>query len=111
MVNTIELLSMIRANYNCFDPCDEPYYKALSVAIEAVKLEWRTLEEEKPRDGSWNIFTDGKNISVERYKWDAIDHFYPPGRWFNVDDVIAWRPLPVMYKKVAYRTTVTIQEG
>ena len=41
----------------------------------------------------------GKNISVERYKADAIDHFFPNGRWFQLEDVIAWMPLPEPYQK------------
>lgn len=49
---------------------------------------------ERPKDGTWNIFTDGRVISVERYKQDAIDHFYPQGRWFDFEDAIAWMPIP-----------------
>ena len=60
--------------------------------------QWILTTERLPRDGSWNIFTDGKNISVERYKADAIDHFFPNGRWFQLEDVIAWMPLPEAYK-------------
>ena len=52
------------------------------------------ISERIPEDGTWNLFTDGKNWSVERYKCDAIDHFYPPGRWFNIEDIVAWMPLP-----------------
>ena len=61
--------------------------------------QWMLITERLPRDGSWNIFTDGKNISVERYKADAIDHFFPNGRWFQLEDVIAWMPLPTPYTK------------
>lgn len=49
-------------------------------------------------DGYWVIVTDGKNISVERIKKDAYDHFYPTGRWFALEDVKAWMPLPEPYK-------------
>ena len=64
-------------------------------AIEALKVqEWIPLSEQMPEDGTWNIFTDGKNISVERYKMDALDHFWPNGRWFEFDEAIAWMPLP-----------------
>lgn len=62
--------------------------------------QWILITERLPRDGSWNIFTDGKNISVERYKADAIDHFFPNGRWFQLEDVIAWMPLPAPYLEV-----------
>ena len=50
-------------------------------------------------DGCWAIFTDGKNISIERGKKDAIDHFFPSGRWFKMSDAIAWMPLPAKYKE------------
>ena len=40
---------------------------------------WILLSDRLPEDGTWNLFKDGKNISVERYKSDAFDHFFPPG--------------------------------
>jgi hypothetical protein len=54
---------------------------------------------EYPFDGKRVIVTDGKNISVERIKIDALDHFSPAGRWFELEDVIAWMPLPESYQK------------
>lgn len=45
-------------------------------------------------DGCWIIVTDGKNVSVERIKKDAQDHFFPNGRWFELEDVVAWMSLP-----------------
>ena len=77
-----------------------------SIALRAIRdmppaqpePQWIPVSERLPRDGTWNIFTDGKNISVERYKADAIDHFFPNGRWFQLEDVIAWMPLPEAYK-------------
>ena len=51
------------------------------------------------RDGEWVIVTDGKSISVERIKKDAYDHFFPNGRWFELEDVIAWMPMPEPYKE------------
>ena len=50
------------------------------------------------RDGEWVIVTDGKTISVERIKKDAYDHFFPNGRWFELEDAIAWMPLPKPYE-------------
>ena len=51
-------------------------------------------------DGSWVIVTDGKRISVERIKKDVPDdHFFPAGRWFELNEVVAWMPLPEPYKK------------
>lgn len=60
--------------------------------------QWIPVTERLPEDGTWNIFSDGKNISVERYKMDAIDHFFPQGRWFSFDKAIAWMPLPEPYQ-------------
>ena len=51
-------------------------------------------------DGHWVIVTDGETISVERIKKDAYDHFFPNGRWFELEDVKAWMPLPEPYKKL-----------
>ena len=36
-MTTIEILSELRSNYNCFDESEEPVYRALSEAIEALK--------------------------------------------------------------------------
>lgn len=33
----IEYLSELRCGYNCFDSTEEPYYKALSMAISALQ--------------------------------------------------------------------------
>ncbi len=59
---------------------------------------WIPISEISPNDGEWAIFTDGAQISVERYKMDALDHFFPSGRWFNLEDAVAWMPLPGPYK-------------
>ena len=81
-------------------PLNDTAAEAFRMAIEALeKDQWIPCSERLPEDGTWNIFTDGKSISVERYKADAIDHFFPEGRWFELEDVIAWRPLPKPYRK------------
>ena len=36
-MNDIQILSELRSGYNCFDPKDEPTYRALSNAIHALK--------------------------------------------------------------------------
>ena len=59
---------------------------------------WIPISEISPNDGEWAIFTNGTQISIERYKMDALDHFYPSGRWFELEDVVAWMPLPKPYK-------------
>lgn len=58
------------------------------------KREWIPVTKRLPDDGKWAIFTDGSTISVERFKTDALDHFYPQGRWFSFDNAIAWMPIP-----------------
>ncbi len=63
---------------------------------------WIPCSERLPKDKTWNLFIDKKgNVSVERYKEDCIDHFYPIGRWFNLEDAIAWMPLPEPFKPIA----------
>lgn len=78
--------------------CDE------LVALRALpsvqpKQRWIPVTERLPEDGTWNIFSDGETISVERYKMDAIDHFFPQGRWFSFDEAVAWIPLPEPYRE------------
>ena len=60
---------------------------------------WISVKERLPEDGTWNIWTDGKNMSIERYKADAEDHFWPPARIFELEEVVAWMPLPEPYKE------------
>lgn len=55
---------------------------------------WHRVEDELPNDGEWAIFTNGKVVSVERFKEDAYNHFYPASQWFDFEDAIAWMPLP-----------------
>lgn len=55
---------------------------------------WHKCEDELPNDGEWAIFTNGKVVSVERFKEDAYNHFYPASNWFDFEDAIAWMPLP-----------------
>ena len=89
---------------------DEEILKSIDVAIECVSAEpkrgeWIPLIHETDmttnfpweRDGQWVIVTDGKSISVERFKKDAYDHFFPDGRWFEVEHTTAWMPLPQPY--------------
>lgn len=56
--------------------------------------EWISVDEDLPEDGTWNLWTDGKSISIERYKMDALDHFEPGGRFFELEDAVAWMPIP-----------------
>lgn len=68
--------------------------RMLDELISEIKGKWTPVSEGLPEDGEWAIFTDGKHKSIERYKEDALDHFYPAGRWFELEDAVAWWPLP-----------------
>lgn len=82
---------------NVVDVC-EAIWTAPTESDTISRPQWIPVTERLPEDGTWNIFSDGKNISVERYKMDAIDHFFPQGRWFSFDKAIAWMPLPEPYQ-------------
>ena len=70
-----------------------------SAQPETKQGEWIPLREQLPEDGKWCLFTDGVSMSVERYKEDALDHFFPEGRWFRLEDAIAWMSLPEPYQE------------
>lgn len=76
----------------------EESHTAMMMAVDALSSKWIPISEKLPEDGTWNLFTNGRNVSVERYKADALDHFYPNGRWFSLDEVTAWMPLPQPYE-------------
>lgn len=77
--------------------------EALGVAVKLLeRTRWVPVSERLPEDGTWNIWqsTTGA-LSIERYKEDAYNHFYPSGRFFSLEDAIAWMPLPERYKEEA----------
>lgn len=47
-----------------------------------------------PPDGKWLewINKDGKT-QIARFKEDGMDHFYPSGPVFDIDEVVGWREL------------------
>ena len=55
MNDLISRLSEIRSQYNCFDEADEPYYRALSVAIKALSAQPEIIQclECEYWDTSW----------------------------------------------------------
>lgn len=86
-------------NHELYDYSGNPNIEVLDVPIRGVKKietpQWIPLSESLPKDGTWNLFVDGKGRrSVERYKADAIDHFWPESRWFELEEAVAWMPLP-----------------
>lgn len=79
--------------------------------IRAIEEEtkWIAVKFDKGRsnipwemDGKWIIVTDGSCISVERIKKDAYDYFYPDGRWFELEDAVAWMALPEPPKEIKH---------
>lgn len=81
---------------------EREFNEILNLAIKALeqKSRWIPVTERLPEDGEWAIFTNGTQMSIERYKLDALDHFYPSGRWFQLEDAVAWMPLPKAYGEV-----------
>ena len=49
---SIKLLSELRSNYSCFDEKEEPYYRALSVAITSIRERIYADNEEPALEGS-----------------------------------------------------------
>lgn len=79
----------------------EPICPSAGVDCEdcpAYEPKWTLISESLPEDGKIAVFTDGNIMSIERYKSDAIDHFFPEGRWFSFENAKAWMPLPEPYK-------------
>lgn len=63
MADTISILSEIRSNYNCMKESEEPYYRALSEAIKAVKAEpkkgrWILQEDKTKKLYGWHICSE-----------------------------------------------------
>lgn len=52
MDDLISILSEIRSQYNCFDPKEEPYYRALSEAIGLISAQKTQLSEEDATKGT-----------------------------------------------------------
>ena len=60
---------------------------------------WIPCSERLPEPGSWAIWCSIKGIiQVARWKEDAIDHFFPDQGFFNLEDAVAWMPLPEPWK-------------
>ena len=55
---------------------------------------WVRCDDELPEDGEWAIFTNGKVVTVERFKLDGYNHYNPPSIWFDLEDAKYWMKLP-----------------
>ena len=51
-LKNIELLSELRSQYSCFDEKEEPYYRALSAGIAAIREQITANNEEQAREES-----------------------------------------------------------
>lgn len=74
-MTTVEILSDLRAQYSCFDESEEPVYRALSEAIEAVY---------EPKRGNW-LMRDGRvicsrceNVPYNKIEYDGAVIYHIP---------------------------------
>lgn len=65
-LDTIERLSELRSGFSCFDDKEEPYYRALSEAIEALNRK----EYPAVRQGKW---LDGQGFAGNYYDCFVCD--------------------------------------
>lgn len=80
----------------------EPTGPTVKEEIKEERMEWQPFIYDgvkcnvpEDMDGKWIAVTNGKTISLERIKKDAYDHFYPSCKWFELEDVTAWKPVSV----------------
>lgn len=61
--------------------------------------EWISVNKKLPDDGKWAIWCNNDGvIEIARFKEDCYNHFYPNGTSFELEDAVAWMPLPEPYK-------------
>ena len=106
-MTTIEILSELRGNYNCFDEQEEPVYRALSEAIKAVfaqpEPQWIPCECKLPEEKGEYL------VTYHPCYWDnvqadvkvGIDSFRGKTTWAKKKHqrVVAWMPLPEPYEE------------
>ena len=64
------------------------------------EVNWILCKEQMPPAGNWAIWCSKKGlIQVARWKEDAIDHFWPSQEFFQLEDAVAWMPLPKPYSE------------
>ena len=99
----IEILSDLRAKYSCFDDSEEPYYRALSAGIKALKQEprWIPVGERLPeKQDCYLVTTKWKgNYSGDVYIETNMAVYREKQKEWDCVDVIAWMPLPEPYKE------------
>jgi hypothetical protein len=65
---------------------------------------WNKYDDDDPKtwpeDGSWGLWQHKSGaLAVLRWKQDAQNHFYPDPYMWNIEDVVAWMPLPKRYSE------------
>ena len=79
---------------------EKVYKKIMDAPTIELEQRWIPVEERLPEAGSWAIWCSNKGIiQVARWKMDAIDHFFPDQGFFQLDDAVAWMPLPKPYRE------------
>ena len=73
-----------------------------SVEPERNQSGWTKYDDDDPEtwpeDGSWGLWQHKSGaLAVLRWKQDAQNHFYPDPDMWNIEDVVAWMPLPKPY--------------
>lgn len=58
-LESLKLLTELRANYNCYDAKEEPYYRALSIALASIEnedwLEAKTIAARKSYEHEYSL--------------------------------------------------------
>lgn len=53
-----------------------------------------------PMDVKWSVWKDRfGNVEVARFKYDAIDHFYPHTNFIKEEDIKYWKPCKITRNK------------
>ncbi len=56
---------------------------------------WIRITDKLPRNGQWAVWQNDEEVcQVARYKQDFGDHFFPQPPEFDLEDAVAWMPLP-----------------
>ena len=110
---TVEILSELRSRFNCFDICEEPFYRALSEAIKAVSSQpeqrWNPVTERLPEPSinpntldfekvlCSTAFGDVRVYGYGKPHLSDVAHFWHGCGIMDVY-VKAWMPLPEPYQ-------------
>lgn len=69
------------------------------ISADKPRGTWISVNEKLPDDGKWAIWCSNNGIiGIARFKEDYYNHFYPNETSFDLEDAVAWMPLPEPYK-------------